>query len=179
MNVFTNVTWKSLKKNRTRTLVTIAGIVLSTAMLTSVTALISSLQEYMKESAIEKEGNWYGQLMSLPEEKLSELLEDEEVTAVAPLQELGYARNPYADEEEIWTYHMPYLFVAGMPENFTEMVPARLKEGRLPENENEIAVPEGAVKKGLMEAEVGDQITLDLGECIGRRDADFCEPSDV
>ena len=166
MNVFTNVTWKSLKKNRTRTLVTIAGIVLSTAMLTSVTALISSLQEYMKESAIEKEGNWYGQLMSLPEEKLSELLEDEEVTAVAPLQELGYARNPYADEEEIWTYHMPYLFVAGMPENFTEMVPVRLKEGHLPENENEIAVPEGAVKKGLMEAEIGDQITLDLGERI-------------
>ncbi len=166
MNVFTNVTWKSLKKNRTRTLVTIAGIVLSTAMLTSVTALISSLQEYMKESAIEKEGNWYGQLMSLPEEKLSELLEDEEVTAAAPLQELGYARNPYADEEEIWTYHMPYLFVAGMPENFTEMVPVKLKEGRLPENENEIAVPEGAVKKGLMEAEIGAQITLDLGERI-------------
>lgn len=166
MNVFTRVTFESLKKNRTRTLVTIAGIMLSTAMLTSVTALISSLQEYMKESAIEREGNWYGQLMSLPEKKLSELQEDEEVTAASSLQELGYAQNPYADEEENWIYHMPYLFVAGMSEDFTEMVPVRLKEGRLPENENELAVPESAVQKGLMEAGIGDQLTLDLGERI-------------
>lgn len=34
-NVFTNVTWKTLKKNRTRTLVTIIGILLAAAMLTA------------------------------------------------------------------------------------------------------------------------------------------------
>ena len=40
MNIFHKVTLKSLKENRTRTLVTIVGIILSTAMFTAVTAMV-------------------------------------------------------------------------------------------------------------------------------------------
>ena len=44
-NVFTRLTAKTLKANRTRTMVTIIGILLATAMLsTAVTTFISSLQ---------------------------------------------------------------------------------------------------------------------------------------
>ena len=54
MNVFTRTTIKTLKKNRMRTLVTVIGIILATAMLTAVTTFISSLQHYMIESVILK-----------------------------------------------------------------------------------------------------------------------------
>ena len=40
-NVFTRLTAKTLKANRTRTMVTIIGILLATAMLTAVTTFIS------------------------------------------------------------------------------------------------------------------------------------------
>ena len=64
-NVFTNVTWKTLKKNRTRTLVTIIGILLAAAMLTAVTTFISSLRQYMIRVSIEDQGNWYGAAFQL------------------------------------------------------------------------------------------------------------------
>jgi len=42
MNVFNKVTLESLKKNRTRTIVTIIGIMLSAAMICASTTLVSS-----------------------------------------------------------------------------------------------------------------------------------------
>ena len=47
MNILRKVTAASLRKNKTRTIVTIVGIILSAAMLTAVTTFISSLQQYM------------------------------------------------------------------------------------------------------------------------------------
>ena len=47
MNVWTRLTGKTLKANRTRTAVTIVGIVLAAAMLTAVTTFISSLRQYL------------------------------------------------------------------------------------------------------------------------------------
>ena len=46
MNVFHKFAIKSLKLNRTRTIVTIIGIILSTAMLTAVTTTVSSVQQF-------------------------------------------------------------------------------------------------------------------------------------
>ena len=47
MNIFNKVTIKSMKKNPVRTLVTIIGIIISTAMFTAVTTLVSSLYSFV------------------------------------------------------------------------------------------------------------------------------------
>ena len=52
MNILNKVTLQSLKKNKVRTIVTIIGIILSTAMFTAVTTSISSIRNYMIESII-------------------------------------------------------------------------------------------------------------------------------
>ena len=88
-NVFANVTFKTLRKNRTRTLVTVIGIILASAMLTAVTTFISSLQQYMVRVAVEELGNWYGASFQVPEEKLAELSGDEEVTGLTVWQDVG------------------------------------------------------------------------------------------
>ena len=46
MNIFNKVTLQSLKKNRTRTIVTIIGIILSAAMICAVTTFASSIYNY-------------------------------------------------------------------------------------------------------------------------------------
>ena len=53
MNIFHKITLTNLKKNKTRTIVTIIGIILSTAMFTAVTSSISSLHAFMKEYTID------------------------------------------------------------------------------------------------------------------------------
>ena len=57
MNIFHRITRQTLLRNRTRTIVTIIGIILSTAMFTAVTTFISSIQHFMLEECIESEGD--------------------------------------------------------------------------------------------------------------------------
>ena len=47
MNIFNKVALQGLKKNRTRTLVTIVGVILSAAMVTAVTTFGVSLLNYL------------------------------------------------------------------------------------------------------------------------------------
>ncbi len=65
MNIFNKVALQGLKKNRTRTLVTIIGVVLSAAMITAVTTFGVSLMNYMTNGAIIKYGDWHVQFWML------------------------------------------------------------------------------------------------------------------
>ena len=47
MNIFHKVTLQSMKKSRTRTIVTVIGVILSAAMITAVTTFSVSLLNYM------------------------------------------------------------------------------------------------------------------------------------
>ena len=58
MNVFHKIALQGLKKNRTRTAVTILGVVLSTVLITGVTTFGVSLLDYMARGAIQKYGGW-------------------------------------------------------------------------------------------------------------------------
>ena len=163
-NVFASVTIKTLKKNRTRTLVTIVGILLASAMLTAVTTFISSLQQYMIQVSIEEEGNWYGAAFQVPAETVSELSQDSQVEGLAVWQELGYAEFGGLSGEELNSYRMPYLYVAGLNGGFTDMMPIVLTQGRMPENSRELVVSDRAVNWGILDVKTGDTLTLDLGE---------------
>ena len=59
MNIFNKVTLEFLRKNKTRTIVTIIGIILSASMFTAVTTTISTLQNFMIRDAIYETGDWH------------------------------------------------------------------------------------------------------------------------
>ena len=119
-NVFTRLTAKTLKANRTRTMVTIIGILLATAMLTAVTTFISSLQHYMLENVIAENGDWHGEAMQIPEKKVEELAGMKEVTMQVTWQELGYALDGVKNSSAL-----PYYYVAGIDADFEKQMPIR------------------------------------------------------
>ncbi len=162
MNVFTRTTIKTLKKNRMRTLVTVIGIILATAMLTAVTTFISSLQHYMIESVILQAGNWHGAVYELSGQQVGEIRESDEVEESAAFQEIGYAVLPGVKEEEMSTRRAPYLFVLGM-EADQSLLPLRLRTGRLPENGSELVVSSTAMSIGKADIALGDTLTLEIG----------------
>ena len=81
MNILGTVTRRYLVKNKTRTLVTIIGIILSAAMITAVTTIISSLQAYMYNYAVYTDGDWHGCLYEVPEDQIESVLSDSQVEA--------------------------------------------------------------------------------------------------
>ncbi|OMK69567.1 hypothetical protein BER44_004041 [Clostridioides difficile] len=96
-----------MKKNRTRTLVTIIGVVLSAAMITAVTTFGVSLMNYMINGAIIKYGDWHVQFLDVDSSFVQEQRVNDEVAILQHLKILAMQlegnRNP----------DKPYLFIAG------------------------------------------------------------------
>ena len=65
MNIFNKVTLQSMKKSRTRTIVTVIGVALSAAMITAVSTFAVSLQNYMVNGAIQKYGDWHVEFLDV------------------------------------------------------------------------------------------------------------------
>lgn len=157
MNIFHRITRQTLLKNRTRTIVTIIGIILSTAMFTAVTTFISSIQNFMLEASIESEGDWYGSVRAAEPDTLGRIADDARVAQLATAQVLGYAPLETAAYEE-----KPYLYVLGADETYFATMPVRVIEGRLPVNDKELLLPEHLSWHGGVEHAIGDVITVAL-----------------
>lgn len=157
MNIFHRITRQTLLKNRTRTIVTIIGIILSTAMFTAVTTFISSIQNFMLEASIESEGDWYGSVRAAEPDTLGRIADDARVAQLATAQVLGYAPLETAAYDE-----KPYLYVLGADETYFATMPVRVIEGRLPVNDKELLLPEHLSWHGGVEHAIGDVITVAL-----------------
>lgn len=158
MNIFGRVTRKTLLKNKTRTIVTIIGVILSAAMITAVTTSISSLLGYMNRVTVYSEGDWHGVFRGATPDGADILEADERVDEVFISRDLGYA-----EIKEPANKNKPYVFVLGCDETFMQRMPVRLVSGRLPQNASELIIPEHLVNAESGYS-VGDTLTLELGE---------------
>jgi len=158
MSILSNVTIKTLKKNRVRTLVTIIGIILSTAMFTAVASIITSLHDFALRGAIVNDGNYHAFLEGCDADTIKEMSGDERVSLSAWMEHLGYANIGSENEDK------PYICVLGANDAFFKNMPVKLIDGRLPENETELVVSEHLEYNGGVKLKIGETIELKLGE---------------
>lgn len=161
MNVFHKVTLESLKKNKTRTVVTIIGIILSAAMICGVTTFVSSMQNYLVKSAVYSIGAWHALAADSAYETYQEICASDKVKDAVYAQQLGYA---YA--EGCINEYKPYLYVLGASEGFMDMLSIHITAGRYPASGNEILLPEHLASNGGVHYKVGDTVTLELGNRV-------------
>lgn len=160
MNIFHAYAKKSLKKNRTRTIVTIIGIILSTAMVTAVTTMISSVLQYGIRYAQMTEGDWHIRVSSASAVRCEELAGDGKVLRTYALKNIGYV--PLAESGD---GNRPYLCIQGMDEAFASHMPLTLTEGCLPETEDELLLPTHIAAEAITgkPISVGSRVTLSAG----------------
>ena len=84
---------QGLKKNRTRTIVTIIGVILSAAMITAVTTFGVSLMNYMAEVAASKYGDWQVAYLDADSSFKKEISSDKKVEKAVSFENIGYARS--------------------------------------------------------------------------------------
>lgn len=158
MNVFHKITLKTLGKNKTRTLVTIIGIILSAAMITAVTSCVTSLRNFLVESTIAQDGDWHGAVFGIEIAQLENVEKSPEVSDVTSIQNIGYALLSGSQNES-----KPYIYIGGMADNFKDMLPVYLTSGKMPENSSEIILPKHLKTNGGVSYALGDILTLDIG----------------
>mgnify|MGYP000254120532 FL=1 len=160
MNVFNKVTLESLKKNRTRTIVTIIGIMLSAAMICASTTFVSSMQNFVLRCEIYSSGDWHGAVYDAAYKDYEDIRDSGKVSSAAYAQVLGYAKIDSANERK------PYLYVLGgdAASGYFETMPVHLILGTLPKDPTEIILPEHLTSNGKVNYTLGDTVTLDVGD---------------
>lgn len=153
MNIFSKVTLQSLKKNKTRTIVTIIGIMLSTALICAVTTSFASAVNYARKEIINEAGNWHGSADHVDHNKFLEIRSNEKIDAAVYIQHLGFAKNDGENNRR------PFLYIEGIGEEAQKMLSVKVVKGRLPETNTELALPE--IGSDLFN--IGDTVTLDIG----------------
>ena len=159
MNVFNKVTLQSLKKNKTRTIVTIIGIILSAAMICAVTTFASSFMNYAKETTIYTDGNWHGYERDTDFQTYKDVWNTGEVEEAVYMQQLGYAYAAGCENE-----FKPYIYVLGAGKDVEEVLPIHTTSGKYPKSSTEIMLPEHLYTNGGVKYNLGDTITLELGQ---------------
>lgn len=162
MNAMTNFTLRSLRANRVRTAVTIAGVALAAALLTAVLTTYFSFTDYLYRSEAANAGTWmaYAEVddMAASEGDIARAKDDSRVTGVATLQDAGFAELTEAQQEKLGIY-MPILSVSGNAEDIAGIYPS---EGRMPEKPGEIML--FATWKEYGDVSLGDTLALSVGD---------------
>ncbi|MFR5091352.1 MAG: hypothetical protein ACLTDR_04380 [Adlercreutzia equolifaciens] len=166
MNATTNFTVKSLRANKVRTLVTIAGVALAAALLTAVLTTFVSLNDYLYRSEAHLAGTW----MSCVEadgsaeldEKIAAAQNDAQVSGTAIMRDVGFAELTVAQQDQQGTY-LAIRSIEGDVGDICGIVPS---EGRLPENEHEIML--FATWNDYGGVNLGDEVTFNVGQRTAR-----------
>lgn len=156
MGILKSLTIKHLLMNKRRTLVTIIGIILSTALMLGIGLLFSSFHQAMLKDAIEEYGDYNAIFNEIEGKDLKAL--DENVT----INEIFYEQNVgYAYLEGITNDYKPYVRLKSVSNNYLERL--NLIEGRMPNNSNELLISNHIETNGGVKLNVGDTIKLELG----------------
>lgn len=159
MNLMKKLTLKNLKLNRKRTIVTIVGIILATALLSALVTLVSSFQYSMIEYQKQKDGDFHVKFSGVKMSELSEFKNNRNIESTFETMGMGFAKlNGCKNEDK------PYAYVMATDEAGFEKGCFNLIEGRMAKNEDEIVIPRHLRTNGRIDIKVGDEITLDIGK---------------
>lgn len=159
MNLMNTLTLKNLKLNRKRTIVTIVGIILATALLSALVTLVSSFQYSMIEYQKQKDGDFHVKFSGVKMSELSEFKNNRNIESTFETMGMGFAKLDGCKNED-----KPYAYVMATDEAGFERGCFKLIEGRMAKNEDEIVIPRHLKTNGRIDIKVGDEITLDVGK---------------
>ena len=159
MNLMKTLTLKNLKLNRKRTIVTIVGIILATALLSALVTLVSIFQYSMIEYQKQKGGDFHVKFSNVKMSELSEFKNNRNIESTFETMGMGFAKLDGCKNED-----KPYAYVMATDEAGFERGCFKLIEGRMAKNEDEIVIPRHLKTNGRIDIKVGDEITLDIGK---------------
>lgn len=155
MKSYLALAWKELKAQKITAILILAAVILSTIMTTVVGQSIGILQAMRIEQAAGLNGNRYATFHQLHKEQAQKLHEDARLYDVGDIIFVGSTTLGSSGLS---------LYLREYHDDALSMYPAisNIKEGRLPEKKNEIALSEDTLQYLGLNAAVGETVSLDL-----------------
>lgn len=153
MSVLNRLTIKNLRLNKKRTIVTIIGIILSTALMVGIGLLFSSFQDLMIRDTIGYSGKYEAKYNDVDLDKLNDI-KNKNFTYFYE-KPIGFSKIESSNE------YKPYMYITSVnKEYFNEL---KLVDGSFPKNENEIVISNHVITNGGLNYKVGDIVTFTYG----------------
>ncbi len=159
MEFLKKFTKKNMAKNHKRTLVTVIGVMLSTALICAVAGMAATFRSSLIKNEIASSGLLQGYFYNVPVEYLNLIESNVHVEEMGLVQTVGFAKP-----EGFELNASPYISVRAMDDEAYHLFSVHLLEGRLPENNREVIIPQSLSSLGEVDFNVGDTITLNVGE---------------
>lgn len=154
MSILNRLTIKNLRLNKKRTIVTIIGIILSTALMVGIGLLFSSFQDLMIRDTIGYNGKYEANYGDVDLNKLNNI-KDKDFTYFYE-KPIGFSKIESSNE------YKPYMYITGVnKEYFNEL---KLVDGSFPKNENEVVISNHVITNGGLNYKVGDIVTFKYGK---------------
>ena len=153
MSILNRLTIKNLRLNKKRTIVTIIGIILSTALMVGIGLLFSSFQDLMIRDTIGYSGKYEANYSDVDLDKLNNI-KDKGFTYFYE-KPIGFSKIESSNE------YKPYMYITSVNREYFDEL--KLIEGDIPKNENEIVISNHVITNGGLDYKVGDIVTFTYG----------------
>lgn len=153
MSILNRLTIKNLRLNKKRTIVTIIGIILSTALMVGIGLLFSSFQDLMIRDTIGYSGKYEAKYNDVDLIKLNDI-KDKDFTYFYE-KPIGFSKIESSNE------YKPYMYITSVNREYFDEL--KLIEGDIPKNENEIVISNHVITNGGLDYKVGDIVTFTYG----------------
>ena len=153
MSILNRLTIKNLRLNKKRTIVTIIGIILSTALMVGIGLLFSSFQDLMIRDTIGYSGKYEAKYNDVDLIKLNDI-KNKNFTYFYE-KPIGFSKIESSNE------YKPYMYITSVNKEYFDEL--KLIEGSFPKNENEVVISNHVITNGGLNYKVGDIVTLKYG----------------
>ena len=153
MSILNRLTIKNLRLNKKRTIVTIIGIILSTALMVGIGLLFSSFQDLMIRDTIGYSGKYEAKYNDVDLIKLNDI-KNKNFTYFYE-KTIGFSKIESSNE------YKPYMYITSVNREYFDEL--KLIEGDIPKNENEIVISNHVITNGGLDYKVGDIVTFTYG----------------
>ena len=159
MQILNRLTIRNLKLNKRRTIVTIIGIILATALLTAVATMAVSLKESITLRSKKVDGDFHLLLYDMTDKEKESVINNRQVESYYETHEVGYGVLDGCVNDS-----KPYVYIEALDSDTFEKAEINVTSGRLPEDDSEIVISSHIKTNGGVKYNLGDKITFDIGD---------------
>lgn len=159
MQILNRLTIRNLKLNKRRTIVTIIGIILATALLTAVATMAVSLKESVTLRSKKVDGDFHLLLYDMTDNEKESVINNRQVESYYETHEVGYGVLDGCVNDS-----KPYVYIEALDSDTFEKAEINVTSGRLPEDDSEIVISSHIKTNGGVKYNLGDKITFDIGD---------------
>ena len=159
MQILNRLTIRNLKLNKRRTIVTIIGIILATALLTAVATMAVSLKESVTLRSKKVDGDFHLLLYDMTDKEKESVINNRQVESYYETHEVGYGVLDGCVNDS-----KPYVYMEALDSDTFEKAEINVTSGRLPEDDSEIVISSHIKTNGGVKYNLGDKITFDIGD---------------